>query len=249
MHVLSITATCGRHMLMERSLGFFLQQDYKDQHTLLIYNNSKIAQLLPKDLQLPENKHIILINQYIDSSTNTPYTSLGAIYNDILSYIPEDIDVVTHSDDDDIFLPNHISEGVAGLKKHQKLGYKPKYSFYRSSEGISLTENTLEPSIFVDVTHLKTWKYSSTTTEQHLQWVNPLRNENKLAVDPSGISTLCYNWGDIGIRCFKTSGDYHNPDNFDNYRTNSIDHGDGTITPWTLKDLEPYYKEINNGKS
>lgn len=254
MHVLCLSATCGRHHLMERSLRLFLQQDFGGEHTLLIYNNSPVQQELAP-LELPDNKHVILINQNIDSETGKQYTSLGAIYNDLWKRIdPEEYPIVTHWDDDDLFLPNHIKEGFWGLMRARLrsdgiyYAYKPKYSFYRSAEGVSLSENTLEPSIFVDSQHVKDHGYSLTTTEQHLQWVNPLKEKDEIFVDPAGIPTLIYNWGDIDIWTFKTSGDYRNPNNFNNYRQHSIDHGDYILTPWTLEQIEPYYNQVRNVK-
>src|SRR6187551_1746657 len=89
--VLCVTATCGRHTLMERSLRLYLEQDYAGKSTLLIYNNSPIGQDLAVDkLQLNENQEVILINNNIDSLTNSPYSNLGAIYNDIIKYISLD---------------------------------------------------------------------------------------------------------------------------------------------------------------
>lgn len=250
MHVLAICATHGRHTLLERSLRLFLEQHYEGEHTLLIYNNSPVPQKL-YPLQLPDNKHIVLINQHIDSLTNQPYTSLGAIYNDILTYVGAEYDAITHWDDDDLFLPNHIEEGakslfIATLEGYE--AYKPKYSYYRSAEGVALTENTLEPSIFVWVSHIQQYKYSLVTTEQHLQWVNPLKEQDEIFVDPSGIPTLVYNWGDVGIRTYKTSGDMHNPNNFSNCRANSMDHGDLLITPWQKEEVQTYYNQVKNVK-
>jgi hypothetical protein len=250
MHVLAICATCGRHTLLERSLRLFIEQDYTGQHTLLIYNNSSVPAILAS-LELPDNKHVILINQHIDSLTGKPYTSLGAIYNDILKYIGPQYDIITHWDDDDLFLPNHIEKGALGLlwTNNGIQAYKPKYSYYRSAEGVSLTENTLEPSIFVYTKNIKQFGYSLTTTEQHLQWVNPLKDENKLFVDAAGVPTLVYNWGDTDIRTFKTSGDYRNPSNFNNYRLNSLDFGDSIVTPWDREDVLPYFNQVENAKN
>lgn len=249
MHVLAICATCGRHTLLERSLRLFLEQTYIGEHTLLIYNNSPIAQRL-SSLELPDNKQVILINNHIDSLTGQQYTSLGAIYNDIIKRANiTEYDIVTHWDDDDLFLPDHIKEGVWGLVRTGGTAYKPKYSFYRSDKGVTLSENTLEPSIFVDSHHVAKYGYSLTTTEQHLQWVNPLIANAELFVDPSGKPTLIYNWGDTDIWTYKTSGDYHNPANFDNCRNFSQDHGDFVITPWNRKEVEKYYNQANYGKS
>jgi hypothetical protein len=245
MHVLAICATHGRHDLLERSLRFFLEQDYMGEHTMLIYNNSPISQTLGP-LQLPDNKHIRLINQAVDSVTGLGYSSLGAIYNDIIhTHVGEAYDITTHWDDDDIFLQQHLSQGVQGLIRGNKTAYKPLFSFYRSAEGIRPTNNVLEPSIFVKTSWLREYGYSLETTEQHLQWVRPLHKQGELYVDPSGPSTLVYNWGDTDKITYKTSGDFRNPENFTNCRKYSADHGDQIITPWTLDQVQRYYTQAN----
>lgn len=245
-HVLAVTATCGRHFCLERVVKCFVDQDYEGKHTLFIYNNSPVSQTL--DLpKLPEHKTIILINRHLDSRTQEPYKTLGAIYNDIFKHI--DIvraigaEVVCFMDDDDIFLPNHITEGVKGYKKatdQSKRAYKPAKSWYRHHQGTELVSNTLEPSMFVYAEHIRKYGFSDTTSDQHLQWVNPLVTDGDILVDPDGVPTLIYNWGDE-FRTFKTSGDPNNPFNFNNYRAASQDHGDGLITP--LEDVSVYYGE------
>jgi hypothetical protein len=266
-NVICLCATCGRHTLMERSLRLFLEQDYEGKHTLLIHNNSEIPLKFIdlRDLGLIENnKHVYLWNSHIDPKTNKPYKTLGEIYNSELGYVQslfilegkidfinmtyKVFDIVTHWDDDDLFLPNHISEGVKGYlraKEEDKLAYKPKQSWYRHAGGLTLLENNLEPSVFVDFDFLKETGYSDTTTEQHLQWYGKLGVEDKILIDPKGIPTLIYNWGDsvndTTAYTFKTSGDCSNPENFNNYRKYSRDHGDKILTPWDKKDVQKYY--------
>lgn len=245
MKVCAIMATCGRHKLAERSLRFFLDQDYTDKHVLLIYNNSNVEQatFVAKD-EVDPNKDIILINNNISSRTGQPYANLGDIYTDALKYVPEDTDVIIHWDDDDIFLPNHIAEGVEGLLLAHvdgEVAYKPAKSYYRHPGGIQLMSNTLEPSIFVDAAHIRQYGYSTTTTDQHLQWVNPLVYEKKIFVDEDGKPTLIYNWGDTDIPTFKTSGNAGHPNNFKNYRDFSRDHGDLVLIPWSKESVQKYY--------
>lgn len=238
-------ATCGRHKLAERSLRFFLDQDYKDEHTLVIFNNSDIHQALFVDnSELGPNKQIILVNNDISYVTEDPYMNLGEIYNDALLSVPSGTDVIIHWDDDDIFLPNHITEGIQGLKIAISMGkeaYKPAQSYYRHPGGIQLMSNTLEPSIFVTAQHIRKYGYGNTTTDQHLQWVNPLVYEQKIRVDEFGTPTLIYNWGDTDIPTFKTSGNAGHPNNFDNYRNFSRDHGDQILTPWEAGKVRKYY--------
>lgn len=262
-------ATCGRHTLAERSLGMFLQQidakigegDYacRPIYKLLIYNNSDIS--LKLDPNFTEGvtglKSVLLVNEHRDSKTGLRYTNLGAIYRDAFDCIDGDTtDVVVHWDDDDLFLPNHLLEGLKGLDRSSIItmwddkpakAYKPAKSYYRHPGGLELMSNTLEPSIFVEYSHIKEHGYSETTTDQHLQWVNPLVYNNGIYVDPAGIPTLIYNWGDTHIPTFKTSGNAGNPQNFDNYRNFSKDHGDRILTPWTKEQLQPYYDLVNYG--
>lgn len=244
MKVLSITATKNRHHCLERVLGMLLNQDTEDDYTILIYNNSKDSQELnlPK---LPENIRVVYYHRYLSIEDNLPYTNLGAIYNDILQYIePLNPDIITHADDDDMFLINHISEGIKGFRRAKAQGflaYKPEKSWYRHSGGIELLGNTLEPSIFIDYNFLKEQGYYNTTSDQHLKWVKAL--SNKIYVDPLGAPTLVYNWGH-DYPTFKTSGDPNNLLNFWNYERFSNDIGDGIITPLSKKELNRYYNEI-----
>lgn len=244
--VCSQTATCGRHMLMERSLRFFLDQKYDGKHILLIYNNSCTEQQLD-NIDLPDNKQIILVNNCIDKVTGLPYESLGAICRDMLEYIPGEVEVITFADDDDIFLPNHIAEGMKGLRrarKEGKIAYKPERSYYRYPGGIQLMGNNLEPSVFLMMSHIHKYGYSLTTSDQHMPWFNSLLSENLMVVDPHGPPTLIYNWGDIDIPTFKTSGNAGSPQNFENYRNFSQDHGDQVITPWSAESVKKYYNLI-----
>lgn len=244
MKVCAIMATCGRHKLAERSIRLFLEQDYQGVHELLIYNNSPIQQTLGNFSTGAPNKLATLINQSTSNRTNQSYENLGDIYNDALKYISSDTDVIIHWDDDDLFLPNHISEGIQGLKIALAMGkeaYKPAQSYYRHAGGIQLMSNTLEPSIFVTARHIKRYGYSESTTDQHLQWVNPLVYEEKIRVDDHGVPTLIYNWGDTDIPTFKTSGNSGNPNNFNNYRNFSQDHGDKILTPWGKGEVQKYY--------
>jgi hypothetical protein len=245
MNVISLCATVGRHTLLERSLKFFIDQDFEGEHTLLIYNNSRVSQQIAP-LDLPSNKRLILVNQHIDSQTKQPYSSLGAIYNDILTYIPDECSLINFQDDDDIFLPNHILEGVKGYIRGQKKAYKPFYSYYRSTEGVTRVANTMEPSIFVQAEHIRKHGFSLVTTEQHLQWLNPLIASKEIFVDENGPSTLIYDWGDNQVLTYKTSGDFHNPLNFSNCRHNSKDHGDRVITPWEDDRVKQYYNLVKN---
>jgi hypothetical protein len=227
--VLGITATCGRMQCLRRSLSMFLDQDYEGEHTMLIFNNSKEIQTLELP-QLPDNKHVILINNSVNSITGKPYSSLGEIYNDILNFIPSRIEVVYHQDDDDLFLSDHISKGIEGYMRCGKLAYKPRFSWFYHEKGIQLMGNNLEPSIFINTQFLKEQGYfPDKNVSHHLKWLGELQRSNQICVDQEGKPTFIYTWGIDPV--FKTSGAGETLNNFNNYREYSKDFGDSVIHP------------------
>ncbi len=223
--ITAIMATCGRHYCSERSLSLFLNQDYENKH-LLIYQNSHITQTLHPSV---DRSIVSLVNCYVDTLTNLPYSSLGAIYNDAIRHVPEDTDVITFWDDDDLFLEDHLSEGIKGLLKGGKTAYKPTFSYFRSLNGVEKAQNTFEPSIFVKADFIKVTGFSNTTTDQHLKWLRPLMETNDIFIDNDGKSTLIYNWGD-SFATYKTSQNSENPNHFEEYKIYSLDHGDQIIS-------------------
>ncbi len=248
-HVLAICGTNGRHKCLERVVRFFLDQDYAGPHTLLIYNNSCHIQLL-SDMHLPANKRILLVNQCVDSITSKPYNSVGAIFNDILRVAPLTSDVATHFDDDDIYLPHHISEGVKGIEKaydQGRLAYKPFYSYYRDAYKVTKAHNTMEPSVFVDFHYLSKTGYRPGVVDYNQGWLDPLIESDKLLIDPQGVPTFIYDWSSE-IPVFKISGAANTKENFDNHHKNSKDEGDHIITPILERYAQYYYSLPNFAK-
>ncbi len=247
MKVLAITATAGRHVLCERVVGMFLQQDYENKH-LLIWQNSPTPQKLDKDYP-----NITLVNNYLNRKTGQRYQTLGEIYNDVLDYIFLNVDtlncdLIYHQDDDDMFLSNHISKGVEGFERGELVlpnlckAYKPEQSFYGHSGGVVRTGNNMEPSIFVHANHLFAKGYADESVAHHLKWLNPLLENQEIFIDKDGEPTMVYDWSGTHA-AFKTSGDPSNPNNFNNYHHYSTQHGDGVITPWTREQIEEDIKK------
>jgi len=159
--VYCITATKNRHTQLERVVRFFLNQTYEGRMVHLIYNNAPSVLRLNKNL--PPDK-FLLINNHLHLGTGKPYTTLGDIYNDILKFLPPDAEIITFMDDDDIYLPEHIEEGIKGLERGGLLSYKPQKSWYKHGKAeATLVENTLEPSIFVKASHIREYGFSPET--------------------------------------------------------------------------------------
>lgn len=230
MKVTAIMATCGRHYFCERSVGMFLNQTYSDKH-LIIIQNSESNQKLDK-----EYGNITLINK-------SDFSNLGSIYNYALQFVPSDSEVFCLFDDDDIYMPNHIEEGVKGLIRGNKKAYKPQFSYLEMSGEISKTNNVLEPSWFVEYDIIKQCKFREETGLHHFNWIEFCEDTDNVYVDERGPSTLGYTWGNLERPITKTSG-YDPRESFQIYRQDSRDHGDGVITPMAVEQLEPLYNKI-----
>lgn len=242
-NIFGLCCTYGRHTVLERLVKSFIDQDYKGSHTLLIYNNSPVEQRL-HDIDLPENKKITLINNSKDLSTGESYSSTGAVFRDALNFIPDSCEIVAIMDDDDIYLPEHITKGVDGIKRAKKLGkkvYKPYYSYFKTSKGIELQHNNMEPSSFILTDYIKEKGFKLTSVDYHDGWLQDAKDNNLLYIDPQGEPTFIYDWsGEFKVH--KISGDMFNPENFRNHLIYSGDHGDNVLTPWNDSQIKPYYK-------
>lgn len=248
--VLCLCCTRGRHKCLERLVKNFIDQDYKGKHILLIYNNSTIEQRLD-EIDLPENKQIILINNSKDLKTNQPYTSTGAIFRDACTFIPNEVEIVAITDDDDIYLSDHITEGSKGIIRAIEVGksvYKPYYSYYKSSDDTVLAHNNLEPSTFLLKSYLLEKGFKLTAVDYHDGWLQPAKDDGDLFIDPNGKPTFIYDWsGEFKVH--KISGDMNNPNNFKNHILHSLDEGDKIITPMSDSEVKKYYHEKDRQKS
>jgi len=237
----------GRHQKVERVIRCFVNQDYSGEVELLLYNNSNVPQILDYEQIMPllsENKNIKLVNNHLDLQTGQPYTNVGDIFRDALTFVDKDTEVLSHSDSDDLYLPNHASEGMRGYRKaveQGKLAYKPYYSYYLYGENkAELSHNTMEPSFFINFEFLKEKGYLKTAASYNQGWETPLNRENKVLVDRDGIPTLIYDWSK-GHNTHKISGLGDAIDNFEAHRQYENNHGDGILSCAPQSFVEKYY--------
>lgn len=248
MKVVQLTLTYNRHTLLERNIASFISQDYEGEHTMVIFNTGEPTTLI--NLDLPDNKKIILINNQKDYITGNEYNSVGDKYRDAYTHL-EGYDIIVHLDDDDFAFPNNISEGVKGMQKaysQNKLSYKPKLSWFLYLDKVFKAENVCEGSIFVDFNFMKSIKFPSNSVKYHDCWVHPLQLD-KMLVDSEGISTWIYDWGRYSPT-YKMSG--RGIDDELNYlasKANLKDFGDGILIPLNKNLLNKIYNNINEKES
>jgi len=241
--VVQLTLTYNRHKLLERNLASFLEQDYEGEHTLFIYNTGEPTTLAP--LTLPPNKKVILLNNQKDYITRGEYSCVGDKYRDAFIHL-RDYEVINILDDDDMALPNNMSNCVNGYLRaleEGKLSYKPKKSWFLYHDDVYSAENVCEGSIFIDFKFMKSVAFPSVSVKYHDCWVHPLQGSLML-VDKDAPATWIYDWGNYSP-AYKMSGKADTPANFKASQQLSRDIGDGIITPLSKDILYSLYERVS----
>lgn len=246
MHVIALSTTYERDTCLQRLLRSFIEQVISPEHraTLVVFNSGTPTTFPP--IELPDNKEIILINRTTNLE-GQPFTSVGDKYNTAISLCPIG-DIETSMDCDDLFLPNHLQEGIEGMQRaysEGKMAYKPKYSYFKGAKGVSLQENVFEPSIFVDFQWVKEKGYFPNSVKFHDCWLLPLIYEGKILVDPKGKPTFAYDWSGE-LKVYKMSGRPDTPENFTMSQAVQGDSGTGITIPMSKERYEKYVKQIED---
>ncbi len=231
-----VMCTYGRFSEVQRSLTFFLDQNYEHKE-LIIFNTAGKRLELSEELK---NKNIQIINQQISTETNKPYTNIGEVRRDSIKHMKGDIYICW--DDDDLFLPHHISQGVKKLIDCGKLAWKSKYSFFTGNGGdtFDMVENNMEASVLMWKEVLDVASFKDGNGDEHAPWLAYVRKNNQFVerdlITPN--ESYVYYWGD-GLH--KQSGDLGNPDNFENHKKSSVDFGN---EPLNRVDVSKFYGMI-----
>jgi len=258
----AVMCTYGRFTCVERALNCFLAQSYVNKE-LIIYNTDVESPYTDADCankmcvvrQGLTEHNVIIINNNIDRVTKEPYTNVGAIRRDALMFASGDY-VVTW-DDDDIFLPHFMQQGIDRITQTGLPSFKPEMSFFYSENNLRLVRNTLEASIVADIHKVREYGYLLETGKEGLGWYTKMRDNKELNEhDTYYIPGYCFNWND-GQEMnapHKQSGDIDNPNNFENHKAASKDRVNGrNLQIWAKENLtkmyEPYFRFISETKA
>jgi glycosyltransferase involved in cell wall biosynthesis len=234
-----VMTTFRRFSCVERSISMFLNQDYKGESELIVFNtDTEHLMELSEELK---NKNVQVINCGIDSITKQPYTNVGAIRRDALEYASGEFYICW--DDDDIFLPWNNRQCFEGLKRNNIKAFKPRQSFFARQNGIiELAQNTLEASVIVNIREVV---FDLKTGAEHLQWYIKLRDEKQLNENSfDSVPAYCFNWGDPSeLAGHKQSGSINDPNNFENHKVHTKDFAKRPLQRIDLtKTYAPYFK-------
>lgn len=233
-----VMCTYGRFQCVERSISMFLDQDYPNKE-LIIFNTAPVELKLSEAL---ENKGIVVVNNEISYETGKPYTNIGDVRGDSLHHVTGNIYVCW--DDDDLYLPFHLSMNIKHLLASGKKAFKPKKSYFSRNGGktFEYCENNMEASILVFMDVVKSIGMRKETGSEHLGWLEKLRDDKQIVEDQdvTPFESYCFNWGD-SFAPHKQSGNIGDPNNFENHKKHSIDFGD---RPLRRIGVSQYYQNI-----
>ena len=243
MSVSCVMCTYRRFTCVERSIQFFLNQDYQGETELIIYNTDIDYPLeLSKELQ---GKNITIVNNNTDYLTSKPYNNIGAIRRDSLNHANGKYYICW--DDDDIFLPWNIRQCMDGLKRYPEAwSWKPHRSmFWKTDHQPELAGNVMEASIISRLDKIIEFGFHPHKGGgEHLAWEAAFRKHKKLIVDENSIPAYCFNWADQGeMRGHKQSGTYDREDNFEFHKSKTKDHAKGPLKVFDKSEVEKIYRE------
>jgi len=241
MKVSCVCCTYGRFTFLKRAIACWLNQDYGHAE-LIVFNTAEQPLTLDKSLQ---GRRIRLINQSRDTMNGLPYSSLGMVRHDAAAYAAGDVYVCW--DDDDLYLPWHLSQGVANLTLCGRGAWMPAQSYFSDNGGQTyhLSRNAFEASVLVQTDHLRRYGFDTNKSgAEHLSWRMAMVADGHLSEDDevAPFESYAYVWGEPG---HKISGEIDSPDNFERHKAQSIDFGAGTaLVPEDQEKLETFYANI-----
>ncbi len=220
-----VLCTYGRFETVRRSITFWKYQDY-DNKELIIFNTAPVPIVLDDSLQ---DHDIRVINQqHVDGNA---FSSLGQVRETALQFVTGDIYVCW--DDDDMFLPWHISQGIRELKKCGRAAWMPAQSYFSGDDGqtFQYARNSMEASVLLEMESLRQYGFSYENGLEHLPWRRKMVDTGELVEtdEVTPLESYAYIWGS-DLAPHKTSGNVDNPDNFENHKEGSTDFGDVPLT-------------------
>lgn len=142
--VLCVTPTYGRSHLLQEMLWCWLAQTYENKRLLIV-----------------NDQHNLTIECSVPGVTviNVPerFPGLGAKRNFIAKHIPDDVRYVVTMDDDDLFLPDHITKLVAALPDTMLTRSKSRVT-YVAEDNVLSTINTSWPCYGASCFHAKDFR-------------------------------------------------------------------------------------------
>lgn len=177
--VCCLTSTYGRLTTLNEVVTCFLEQDYENKK-LIILNNHPV----PLKVDFP---NIIIYNEPI-------YPTLGDCRNRLIDLAEGEF--IRTWDDDDLYLPWTISQGVENIGSYA--AWKPKRSFWWvKGKNPELAQNVFEAAMLVRIDIAKKYKYTKSSMGDEHQSLHEgiAQNGGCDEKEMGDWSSYCYRWG------------------------------------------------------
>lgn len=222
-----LCSTYGRYNVLQEAISCFLEQDYENKE-LIVLNNHPV----PLEADLPQ---VTIVNK-------PGHPTLGDCRNALLEMANGEL--VRTWDDDDLYLPWAISQGVKGLFSNDVWqSFKPEKSWdCRGNNELRLGSNVYEASwtTYRDAI-VKIGGYKSSGGDEH----NPLSFKlihGSKKVRPSYI----YRWASGLHRISGKLGSYSIEKQHEEHCQHNQDHGNGK--PLEKCDLSKYWRMVEDAE-
>lgn len=195
----------------------FLQQDYPERELLILNNH-------PEPLELPEGienaNPLPLSGRSTVRIFNTPgFATLGDCRNQLLALAGGEY--VRTWDDDDVYLPWTLSQGVAHIG--DEIAFKPGRSWFdQENQGIRLEDNVFEAAMLTRSDFAREHPYQPTAGDEHQTLVRSIEERGLKRRDFGPWASYVYRWG-YGVH-----------------------HISGTMGSGTVEDRTENWKKANN---
>lgn len=190
-----ICPTRGRFETLRQAVSFFLLQDYPNKE-LIIYNNHPHP-IIPHPKLIKEGVKVINGGDYAGRSMEN-------VYADALKHMSSDTELVAVWDDDDMYLPWHLSSNIKKLLATDKQAIRSSYGYWQDihnsmKDDYIIVRNTLEASMiarkgFIFFPEDNINPSSPEWTHPHTAWVVKVTNEAGYVYNMEEI-TANFRWG------------------------------------------------------
>lgn len=238
--------TYNRPELLGRSIRCWLEQEYTNKQ-LCIFNNGNTDISIGGDLSGDySNLGIKVVNNNKDVWSGLPFNNLGTIYMNGLHWFANELqngDLTTMWQDDDMYLPHFIKDGVTGWDSDYPDVFKTKeFIFYDKGSKINRRdENNVEGSWIIDIDFLVGTGFAEPSMHPETTLHSRLKSDINYIKDSFLKPSYIYEWNN-GV--YHSSGGINNPNNFKIYREQN-NKEEKVIEVWSKEKLMNYYKDNN----
>jgi glycosyltransferase involved in cell wall biosynthesis len=223
-----ICPTRGRFDTLRESVAFFILQGYPNKE-LIIFNNHPTP-IVPHPKLAKHNIKVVNAGDYTGKS-------MEIVYHDALKHVSEDAEYIAVWDDDDMYLPWHLSDNIQKLKESGKDAIRARYGYWydlthENGQHVTIISNTLEASMIakkgtIFFRNLECDKSNPSYIHPHTAWVVEASNRGAFAYNHTITASFRWNYGKKYNHLQSTQP--HN---------NKLDHGDELpLRPKAVKSL------------